>query len=69
MNRDEAGVQDTFLTHEVYKDEITMQLIAEACKLLGKWIMCVVTFQKILVSFNIGHIILLLFCFCFVWQE
>ncbi|XP_045929527.1 guanylate cyclase soluble subunit beta-2-like [Micropterus dolomieu] len=33
--RDEAGVQDTFLTHEVYKDEITMQLIAEACKLLG----------------------------------
>ncbi len=35
MNRDEAGVQDTFLTHEVYKDEITMQLVAKACKLLG----------------------------------
>lgn len=35
MCRDEAGVQDTFLTYEVYKDEITMQLVAEACKLLG----------------------------------
>ncbi|XP_042270427.1 guanylate cyclase soluble subunit beta-2-like [Thunnus maccoyii] len=33
--RDEAGVQDTFLTYESYKDEITMQLVAEACKLLG----------------------------------
>ncbi|XP_030599348.1 guanylate cyclase soluble subunit beta-2 [Archocentrus centrarchus] len=33
--RDQAGVQDTFLTHEVYKDEITMHLVAEACKLLG----------------------------------
>uniref|UniRef100_A0A3B4YEQ6 guanylate cyclase n=1 Tax=Seriola lalandi dorsalis TaxID=1841481 RepID=A0A3B4YEQ6_SERLL len=33
--RDGAGVQDTFLTYEVYKDEITMQLVAEACKLLG----------------------------------
>uniref|UniRef100_A0A3Q0QVM3 guanylate cyclase n=1 Tax=Amphilophus citrinellus TaxID=61819 RepID=A0A3Q0QVM3_AMPCI len=32
--RDQAGVQDTFLTHEVYKDEITMHLVAEACKLL-----------------------------------
>uniref|UniRef100_A0A4W6EBG7 guanylate cyclase n=1 Tax=Lates calcarifer TaxID=8187 RepID=A0A4W6EBG7_LATCA len=32
--RDEAGVQDTFLTYEVYKDEITMQLVTEACKLL-----------------------------------
>uniref|UniRef100_A0A3Q0QTK8 Guanylate cyclase domain-containing protein n=1 Tax=Amphilophus citrinellus TaxID=61819 RepID=A0A3Q0QTK8_AMPCI len=31
-----AGVQDTFLTHEVYKDEITMHLVAEACKLLVK---------------------------------
>lgn len=38
MYRDEAGVQDTFLTYEVYKDEITMQLVAEACKLLGKCI-------------------------------
>lgn len=36
MDRDEAGVQDTFLTYEVYKDEITMQLVTEACKLLGK---------------------------------
>ncbi|XP_067451995.1 guanylate cyclase soluble subunit beta-2-like [Thunnus thynnus] len=35
MYRDEAGVQDTFLTYESYKDEITMQLVAEACKLLG----------------------------------
>ncbi|XP_070762135.1 guanylate cyclase soluble subunit beta-2-like [Enoplosus armatus] len=33
--RDEAGVQDAFLTYEVYKDEITMKLVAEACKLLG----------------------------------
>ncbi|KAG7238730.1 hypothetical protein INR49_031246, partial [Caranx melampygus] len=33
--REEAGVQDTFLTYEVYKDEITLQLVAEACKLLG----------------------------------
>lgn len=36
MYRDGAGVQDTFLTYETYKDEITMQLVAEACKLLGK---------------------------------
>lgn len=36
MYRDEAGVQDTFLTYESYKDEITMQLVTEACKLLGK---------------------------------
>ncbi|XP_036933391.1 guanylate cyclase soluble subunit beta-2-like isoform X2 [Acanthopagrus latus] len=33
--RDEAGVQDTFLTYEVYKDEISMQLVSKACKLLG----------------------------------
>ncbi|XP_060762619.1 guanylate cyclase soluble subunit beta-2-like, partial [Neoarius graeffei] len=32
--RDEAGVQDTFMTYEVYKDDITMRLVAEACKLL-----------------------------------
>uniref|UniRef100_A0A667Y2N9 guanylate cyclase n=1 Tax=Myripristis murdjan TaxID=586833 RepID=A0A667Y2N9_9TELE len=32
--RDEAGVQDTFLTYEVYEDEITMQLVTEACRLL-----------------------------------
>ncbi|KAM4627539.1 guanylate cyclase soluble subunit beta-2-like [Polymixia lowei] len=32
--RDAAGVQDTFLTYEVYKDEITMHLVTEACKLL-----------------------------------
>lgn len=35
IHRDEAGVQDTFLTHEVYEDEITLHLVAEACKLLG----------------------------------
>lgn len=34
--RDKAGVQDTFMTYEVYKDDITMRLVAEACKLLGK---------------------------------
>uniref|UniRef100_A0A3B4Z8W8 guanylate cyclase n=1 Tax=Stegastes partitus TaxID=144197 RepID=A0A3B4Z8W8_9TELE len=33
--RDEAGVRDAFLTYEVYEDEITMQLVTEACKLLG----------------------------------
>ncbi|KAM9439599.1 guanylate cyclase soluble subunit beta-2-like [Clarias gariepinus] len=32
--RNEAGVQDTFMTYEVYKDDITMRLVAEACKLL-----------------------------------
>ncbi|KAF5898499.1 guanylate cyclase soluble subunit beta-2-like, partial [Clarias magur] len=32
--RSKAGVQDTFMTHEVYKDDITMRLVAEACKLL-----------------------------------
>lgn len=34
--REEAGVQDSFLTYEVYKDDITMQLVVDACKLLGK---------------------------------
>eukprot|EP00066_Takifugu_rubripes_P017518 XP_011606784.1 PREDICTED: guanylate cyclase soluble subunit beta-2-like [Takifugu rubripes] len=33
--REEAGVQDSFLTYEVYEDDITMQLVADACKLLG----------------------------------
>ncbi|XP_041920131.1 guanylate cyclase soluble subunit beta-2-like [Alosa sapidissima] len=32
--RNEAGVQDTFMTYEVYKDDITMKLVSEACKLL-----------------------------------
>ncbi|XP_035240242.1 guanylate cyclase soluble subunit beta-2-like [Anguilla anguilla] len=32
--RTEAGVQDTFMTFEVYGDDITMRLVAEACKLL-----------------------------------
>uniref|UniRef100_A0A8C6ZQ78 guanylate cyclase n=1 Tax=Nothoprocta perdicaria TaxID=30464 RepID=A0A8C6ZQ78_NOTPE len=31
----QAGVEDSFLTFEVYKDEITMQLIDKACKILG----------------------------------
>ncbi|XP_059678877.1 guanylate cyclase soluble subunit beta-2, partial [Gavia stellata] len=31
----QARVQDSFLTFEVYKDEITMQLIDQACKILG----------------------------------
>ncbi|MBN3324585.1 GCYB2 cyclase, partial [Atractosteus spatula] len=30
----EAGVQDTFMTFEVYKDDITMRLVEETCKLL-----------------------------------
>ncbi|XP_060130208.1 guanylate cyclase soluble subunit beta-2-like [Zootoca vivipara] len=32
--RVQTGVQDTFLTFEVYGDEITMQLIDKACKML-----------------------------------
>ncbi|XP_061073605.1 guanylate cyclase soluble subunit beta-2-like [Conger conger] len=32
--RREAGVQDTFMTFEVYGDDITMRLLAEACRLL-----------------------------------
>ncbi|KFO99845.1 Guanylate cyclase soluble subunit beta-2, partial [Calypte anna] len=31
----QAGVQDSFLTFEVYKDDITMQLIDKACKILA----------------------------------
>uniref|UniRef100_A0A8B9GKF2 guanylate cyclase n=1 Tax=Amazona collaria TaxID=241587 RepID=A0A8B9GKF2_9PSIT len=31
----QAGVQDSFLTFEVYNDEITMQLVDKACKILG----------------------------------
>ncbi|OXB83081.1 UNVERIFIED_CONTAM: hypothetical protein H355_016645 [Colinus virginianus] len=31
----QAGVQDNFLTFGVYKDEITMQLVDKACKILG----------------------------------
>ncbi|XP_069474275.1 guanylate cyclase soluble subunit beta-2-like isoform X2 [Ambystoma mexicanum] len=33
--RHTAGVQDNFMTFEVYRDEITMQLVEEACTLLG----------------------------------
>ncbi|XP_016412985.1 guanylate cyclase soluble subunit beta-2-like [Sinocyclocheilus rhinocerous] len=32
--RDAARVQDTFMTYEVYTDNITMQLVSEACKML-----------------------------------
>ncbi|KAK2881537.1 hypothetical protein Q8A67_018805 [Cirrhinus molitorella] len=32
--RDAARVQDTFMTYEVYTDNITMQLVTEACKML-----------------------------------
>ncbi|KAK1162487.1 guanylate cyclase soluble subunit beta-2-like [Acipenser oxyrinchus oxyrinchus] len=32
--RNQAGVQDTFMTFEVYKDDITMRLVEEACKIL-----------------------------------
>uniref|UniRef100_A0A8C2JCF4 guanylate cyclase n=1 Tax=Cyprinus carpio TaxID=7962 RepID=A0A8C2JCF4_CYPCA len=34
--RDSARVQDTFMTYEVYTDNITMQLVTEACKMLRK---------------------------------
>ncbi|KAM3932211.1 guanylate cyclase soluble subunit beta-2-like [Leptodactylus fuscus] len=30
-----TGVQDTFMTYEVYKDEITLQLVEKACQMLG----------------------------------
>ncbi|XP_033895800.2 guanylate cyclase soluble subunit beta-2-like [Acipenser ruthenus] len=32
--RNQAGVQDTFMTFEVYKDDITMRLVEEACTIL-----------------------------------
>ncbi|XP_069071535.1 guanylate cyclase soluble subunit beta-2-like [Pleurodeles waltl] len=32
--RMKAGVQDNFMTYEVYQDEITMQLVEEACAVL-----------------------------------
>ncbi|XP_056329093.1 guanylate cyclase soluble subunit beta-2-like [Danio aesculapii] len=32
--RDAAKVQDTFMTYEVYSDNITMQLVTETCKML-----------------------------------
>ncbi|XP_075058041.1 guanylate cyclase soluble subunit beta-2-like [Mixophyes fleayi] len=33
--RTKTGVQDTFMTYEVYKDEITLQLVEKACQMLG----------------------------------
>uniref|UniRef100_A0AAY4B3R9 guanylate cyclase n=1 Tax=Denticeps clupeoides TaxID=299321 RepID=A0AAY4B3R9_9TELE len=33
--RQEAGVQDTFLTYEVYEDDVTARLVAAACRILG----------------------------------
>lgn len=36
FRRDAARVQDTFMTYEVYTDNITIQLVTEACKMLGK---------------------------------
>jgi len=35
-NRDAAQVQDSYMTYEVYTDDITMRLVTEACKLLGR---------------------------------
>ncbi|KAM4771137.1 guanylate cyclase soluble subunit beta-2-like [Rhinophrynus dorsalis] len=35
MLRIQTGVQDTFMTYEVYKDEITLQLVDKACQMLG----------------------------------
>lgn len=31
-----AGVQDTFMTYEIYDDVITLRLVQEACKMLGE---------------------------------
>lgn len=32
-----AGVQDTFMTYEIYDDVITLRLVQEACKMLGEY--------------------------------
>ncbi|XP_072264022.1 guanylate cyclase soluble subunit beta-2-like [Pyxicephalus adspersus] len=32
--RTKTGVQDTFMTYEVYKDDITLQLVEKACQML-----------------------------------
>ncbi len=32
-----AGVQETFMTYEIYDDAITLRLVQEACKMLGKY--------------------------------
>jgi len=31
-----AGVQETFMTYEIYDDLITLRLVQEACKMLGE---------------------------------
>lgn len=31
-----AGVQETFMTYEIYDDLITLRLVEEACKMLGE---------------------------------
>lgn len=36
LYRIKTGVQDTFMTYEVYKDDITLQLVEKACQMLGK---------------------------------
>lgn len=35
-SRSSAEVQDAFMTYTVYDDVITIKLIQEACKVLGK---------------------------------
>lgn len=32
-----AGVQETFMTYEIYDDDITLRLVQEACKMLGEY--------------------------------
>lgn len=32
-----AGVQETFMTYEIYDDVITLRLVQEACKMLGEF--------------------------------
>lgn len=31
-----AGVQETFMTYEIYDDLITLRLVQEACEMLGE---------------------------------
>ncbi len=39
-----AGVQETFMTYEIYDDVITLRLVQEACKMLGEYhfVLCTV---------------------------
>ncbi len=44
-----AGVQETFMTYEIYDDAITLRLVQEACKMLGKYHFVRCTVGKIII--------------------